>query len=252
MDSQLPNPPLGTLSLLPPEIRDMVYAFVLAEDPVLRRVSKAVHRETESLVSKHGICRINIKYDPRVTWGLTLTHFSNGHWHEAFSHRSYYPKIDPVNLVRIQNVKFNVDTVEPQPQRPWDPSFPEIIQRLVSPMVTRKHCHLVFVLAEVYEICPAYEPQIARSFGFIQGFELVTLELRERPWVHDTSSLTDRKGILMNDAYGVEVLKEELFDCGLVRNNGAGSRVKIIRGAAGGNDGEVLWDSHDNGYQEPT
>ena len=93
MDSHLPNPSLGTFSLLPPEIRDMIYSFMLAADPVISRVSKAVHHETESLVSKHGICRVNVHYDRTVTWGLPLAYFTDGRWHTAESELSFRPQI---------------------------------------------------------------------------------------------------------------------------------------------------------------
>ena len=90
----------------------------------------------------------------------------------------------------VQSLKVNVDMVEPyeaSPPRPYGPSFPEIIQHFVSPMVTQKHCHLVFTLAKAFEICPPYEPQIASSFDYIQGFDFVTFELRKRLWVRGSS-----------------------------------------------------------------
>ena len=83
MDLQLPNPSLGTFSLLPPEIRDMIYSFMLAADPVITRVSKAVHIETQPQLRQHGISRVNVHYDRTVTWGLPLAYFTDGRWHTA-------------------------------------------------------------------------------------------------------------------------------------------------------------------------
>ena len=254
MGSQLPASSLGTLNFFPLEIRQIIYSFMLAADPAITRVSKAVYLETQPLVRQYGICRINVKYDRAVTWGLPSAYFTDGHWHTAFSHHSFHPQIHPNDLARVQNLKINVGMVEPYENNldiPWGPSFSEIVQSFVSLMVTRKNCHLVFTLAEIYEICPAHEPQIASSFEFIQGFELMTLELRKRPWFYEESNFCDRKGIPLDNGYGVAALKEQLLDWGLVKKNGSRSRLKIIMGVAGGSDGEVLWDSNDSDHGEP-
>ena len=233
----------------------MIYSFMLATDPAITRVSKTIHQEAQSLVSQHGICRVNVLYDRTVTWGIPIAYFCDGEWHTSESRRSFRPQFSPTTLAMVQNLKVNVDMVEPyeaNPDGPLGPSFPKIMNSLVGPMMTRKHCHLVFTLAKVYEICPAYEPQIASSFKYIQGFELVTIELRKRPWVRGKSEFWDyRKRIIVDDKYAVGVLREELSNC-VVKKKGAGSRVKIIMGAAGESDGKVLWDSDGNGDGKST
>ena len=245
MESQFPNPSLGTLSRLPLEIRDMIYSFVLAADPVITRISKALHRETQPLLRQHGICRVTFEYHgTAVTRGPPIAFFTDTYWNRDFSHRTFCPKTPLEDLARVSNVKVNVKMVEPHeiPCKNVGPLFPWMLGTFAL-WEGIKHCHLVFTMANKYGVSPAYNFRIGGWLCFIQKFELVTIELRERPRVHGNSDFHDRKGNFLDDVYGVRVLGQKLFDAGRVEKNGAGPRVKIIEGAAGGSDGKVLWDS---------
>lgn len=63
-----PPSPLGTLIAFPPEIRSLIYPYALASSPALIRISKAMHAETQSLLYKYSIYRMNINIDRTQPW----------------------------------------------------------------------------------------------------------------------------------------------------------------------------------------
>ena len=84
---------LGSLNILPPEIRDKIYSLVFfAGHMCLRRASKALHKDTEDALLLHGIYRLNIRYwvgSDRYSWSVT--------------HR-----IPTSVLAKVQNLQINI------------------------------------------------------------------------------------------------------------------------------------------------
>ena len=117
---------LGDLARLPRELRDMIFAIPIAAGSVgFTRASKALAQETEEILSKHGICRLNIGYDRCLKVNS-------------------YPVFNRTQAVadRIQNLHISVNTAG---GGTWNLKKKiHSLRKFVGSRVQRKVCRIVF------------------------------------------------------------------------------------------------------------
>ena len=172
-----PNP-YGSLGKLPKELRDNVYAVVVASgSTALTMTSQALNEDTKAMLHRYGICR------------LTIDPYSSG----VFAKSAYEyevansQRVLQFSLAGIQNLE--LDFAYPLVELGSDgrhcviaKSWDFVLRDLISSMDKPKHCHAVFTGGS-YELFTEQTPDAVRS---LRAFESVTVELHNFPVVRDS------------------------------------------------------------------
>ena len=272
-----PPSPLGSLAIIPLEVRRMIYGLVLASSSSLIGTSKAIKEETLPMLYEYGNQRIQIRYDRTIVYGFCASYFDPRNWKKSYTSVEYPGwRLFEKQQALVRNTSITVDMVKPHvldrgpdvciprfssilrtftltcASIKWSPTFAKTISDLVNPKQAKQHCHITFILGSFCELYPHNEPGFLDSLAPLQAFESVTVELKKRPWGYDRYPASFGTTEKAEDEEGVNAVAwlKWTFGCNVKGWCETGKKVKIVRSFLDvGRKREVLWDS-DMGDEE--
>lgn len=157
--------PYGSFGKLPKELRDSIYAMVLASGwTALTVTSQALHEDTQEMLYIHGICRLTV-----APW----------HW-EVIATSKYDCKVEKSkrqlqsSFARIQNLHLDFPCPYIVPVSGGrEYVIGKLPKDLISSMAKPKRCHAIFTLGS-YQNFGFNNPGEVES---LRAFESVTVEL---------------------------------------------------------------------------
>ena len=179
MDSRFSNPPtsLGTLRNLPPEIRNMIYAFVFspvspAESQTstdhytaILRVSKDLYLDSRRSMYRHSVYHISIKY--WLDWNM----------YDLQAVIDEQPSSQ--GLAHIQDLDVRIEgcpslSQEPNPLWGWagEGGLSGLLKGLVKQMNQKRSCRIGFH----HLLNPELGPELLEPLGALQCFDSVAIE----------------------------------------------------------------------------
>ena len=192
-------PGLGSLSILPLEIRDLIYRHVFADkycyrpqsDPIgLLAASKALRHEATDMLYSYSIFKFEFKSDPLgpsqelpgPSQGviLRLKHA------EVVVHMDHYAfELFPGEIRNVDN--FNKD----------------IFSKLACSDRVRKTCRIICLEAGDLRV-PWIQLPFSRDLQRLSAFNIVILELEHFVWDFEDVGLVDRGPIKLPNGYGYD------------------------------------------------
>ena len=186
--------PFGSLTILPKEIREMIYATVFAAGSVaLTRVSKAFHEDTRRALEHHGVYRVLIEFE--ATWSNWDDEDDDSvsyHWQTEIE------KPFPYDFVaKTQNLQITILPMSEYPSgvRPEYSSrsiigkdFTSVLAPLARSVINCRHCH---IRLEKYLMSAqlGFEESTIDNKEFLDGLQTITVEWRDAEWTRQPWTL---------------------------------------------------------------
>ena len=234
--------PLGILIAFPPEIRQLIYPYALAQSPALIRTSKAIRAETQPLLYQHGVYRVYINIDHDEPWPVQ---WCDNQVPQNF--QSAYVTVRPHSLwksshdslVNIRNFEIHVDISEPgQSDRGINggkvnplSSFSDVAEMIYFKARKPWRCRVKFTYGKCYELFHGKDFNMMHAIMFLAESEDLEIDLCQRPWVHEyphyfASESGRSAGVYSarTEEQAVEVLKIFLW-----QPIEAGKKIRIVK-----------------------
>lgn len=213
--------PYGAFGKLPKELRDSVYAMVLASGyTALTMTSQALNQDTKAALYHHGICRLTVYF---CHVGILDPSLYESKHEKLGSQRNLRSALASVQTLKLN---FTIPHVEisREIRRIGRGSLVGMTSKaflydLVASMEKPKHCHVVFTLASYRKTFSV----ISDAIRPLRAFESVTVELRHWP-----ADGVDYRGDAKVTARGAKNFK---MTARLLRPNGdqkPAPRLKVI------------------------
>ena len=176
--------PYGNFSILPKEIREMIYGPAFADGSVaLRRVSKAFYEDTKGAIEHHGVYRVNIEYNdisPRLNNRINFGYHWQTEIHKPFPCDS---------IAKVQNLKISISrepdssfgTYEVTSRSIIGKDFTSVLAPLAKSAISCRNCNIE--LKDRLLIAQSgFEESAIDNKEFIDRLRTMTVEWRDEAW----------------------------------------------------------------------